>query len=80
MGLRLRQFRQWTLAGVRELLLEALNDIEGVGETVQMIESTVIRAHHCAAAAKGVSETGSGALARWLHDEDSAPHQWLACP
>lgn len=26
---------------------------EGVGETVQMIDSTVIRAHHCAAGAKG---------------------------
>ena len=26
---------------------------EGVGETVQMIDSTVIRAHHCAAGARG---------------------------
>ena len=48
-----RQFRRWTLAGVWDLLLEAVNDTEGVGETVQMIDSTVIRAHHCAAGAKG---------------------------
>jgi transposase len=48
-----RQFRRWTLAGSWEALLEALNETEGVGETVQMIDSTIIRAHHCAAGAKG---------------------------
>lgn len=48
-----RQFRQWTLSGLWDLLLEVLNDTEGVGETVQMIDSTVIRAHHCAAGARG---------------------------
>lgn len=48
-----RQFRRWTLAGLWELLLEALNETEGVGESVQMIDSAIIRAHHCAAGAKG---------------------------
>ena len=48
-----RQFRRWTLAGLWEFLLEALNETEGVGESVQMIDSTIIRAHHCAAGAKG---------------------------
>ena len=48
-----RQFRRWTLAGLWDVLLEALNDIKGIGETVQMIDSTIIRAHHCAAGAKG---------------------------
>ena len=48
-----RQFRRWTLAGLWELLLEALNDTKGVGESVQMIDSTIIRAHQCAAGAKG---------------------------
>ena len=33
-----RQFRRWTLGGLWELLLEALNETEGVGETVQMID------------------------------------------
>ena len=33
-----RQFRRWTLAGLWEFLLEALNETEGVGESVQMIE------------------------------------------
>jgi transposase len=48
-----RQFRRWTLAGLWDLLLEALNDTKGVGETVQMIDSTVVRAHHSAAGARG---------------------------
>ena len=48
-----RQFRRWTLSGLWDLLLEALNDTEGVGETVQMVDSTIIRAHQCAAGARG---------------------------
>jgi len=32
---------------------EVLNETEGAGETVQMIDGTVIRAHQCAAGARG---------------------------
>ena len=48
-----RQFRRWTLTGLWELVLDALNDSGAVPDTVQMIDSTVIRAHHLAAGAKG---------------------------
>lgn len=48
-----RQFRRWTLAGLWESILEVLNDSEAVPDTVQMIDSTIVRAHHCAAGAKG---------------------------
>lgn len=48
-----RQFRRWTLAGVWELMLAALNDGGGGLKSVQMIDSTIIRAHHQAAGAKG---------------------------
>ncbi len=48
-----RQFRRWTLAGLWELVLEALNESEAVPNQVQMIDSTVVRAHHQAAGAKG---------------------------
>ena len=48
-----RQFRRWTLSGLWDVLLVALNATEGDGESVQMIDSTVIRAHDCAAGAKG---------------------------
>lgn len=48
-----RQFRRWTLSGVWELMLEALNEGGGALDSVQMIDSTIIRAHHQAAGAKG---------------------------
>lgn len=48
-----RQFRRWTLSGLWELLLEAFNDSGGGSPSLQMIDSTIIRAHHCSAGAKG---------------------------
>jgi transposase len=48
-----RQFRRWTLAGLWDLVLETLNQSEAVPYQVQMIDSTIIRAHHQAAGAKG---------------------------
>ncbi|WP_408606329.1 IS5 family transposase, partial [Aquidulcibacter paucihalophilus] len=49
-----RQFRRWTLAGVWDVILEALNE-SGEGQaSVQMIDSTIVRAHqHSAGAKKG---------------------------
>jgi transposase len=48
-----RQFRRWTLTGLWEQVMEALTESRIVPEALQMIESTVIRAHHQAAGAKG---------------------------
>jgi len=48
-----RQFRRWTLAGLWEQILEALNGSGLVPDALQMIDSTVVRAHHQAAGAKG---------------------------
>ena len=48
-----RQFRRWTLSGLWELLLEAFNESGGGNSSLQMIDSTIIRAHHCSAGAKG---------------------------
>ena len=48
-----RQFRRWTLAGVWEAMLEALNESGAALDSVQMIDSTIIGAHHQAAGAKG---------------------------
>jgi len=48
-----RQFRRWTLAGLWDLILDALNESETMPDQVQMIDSTIIRAHHQAAGAKG---------------------------
>jgi transposase len=48
-----RQFRRWSASGLWDVLLQALADTGGDAETLQMIDSTIIRAHHCAAGAKG---------------------------
>ena len=48
-----RQFRRWTVAGLWDLILDALNESEAMPDQVQMIDSTIIRAHQQAAGAKG---------------------------
>lgn len=48
-----QQFRRWTLVGLWELVLDALNDRGASPGQVQMIDSTIIRAHDLAAGAKG---------------------------
>ena len=48
-----RQFLRWTRAGVWDLLLEALANSGRVPDTVQMIDSTIVRAHHHAAGGRG---------------------------
>lgn len=48
-----RQFRRRTLAGLWEQIMDALNESRLVPDALQMIDSTVVRAHHKAAGAKG---------------------------
>ena len=48
-----RQLRRWTLAGSWEQILEVLCESRIVPDALQMIDSTVVRAHHQAAGAKG---------------------------
>ena len=48
-----RQFLRWSRVGLWDFLLEALADCGAAPKTVQMIDSTMIRAHHQAAGAKG---------------------------
>jgi transposase len=59
-----RQFRRWTLAGIWDVILEALNETGQGQSSVQMIDSTIIRAHHHAAGAlkKGIRTKVLGAL------------------
>jgi transposase len=47
-----RQFRRWTLAGVWDVLLAALNESGEGLDSVQMIDSTIVRAHQHAAGAQ----------------------------
>ncbi len=48
-----RQFRRWTLAGVWEVMLAALGESEAVPDSLHMVDSTIVGAHHQAAGAKG---------------------------
>jgi transposase len=41
-----KQFLRWSGSGLWDLLLEALGDSGAAPKTVQMTDSTVIRAHH----------------------------------
>ena len=48
-----RQFRRWTLSGLWEQVLETLTESRIVPDALQMVDSTVVSAHHQAAGAKG---------------------------
>jgi transposase len=48
-----RQYRRWCLSGVWDVVLQALSDSGGDLDTLQMIDSTTIRPHRCAAGEKG---------------------------
>jgi transposase len=48
-----RQFRRWSLSGIWDLVLQALADSGGELDMLQMIDSTTVRAHRCAAGEKG---------------------------
>lgn len=44
-----KQFRRWCESGVWDLMLQALADSGAALDLLQMIDSTVVRAHRCAA-------------------------------
>lgn len=48
-----KQFRRWALSGVFDIMLKGFADSGGDADMLQMIDSTVIRAHRCAAGIKG---------------------------
>lgn len=48
-----RQYRRWCLSGVWDLILQAFADSGGDLDMLQMIDSTIVRAHRCAAGEKG---------------------------
>jgi transposase len=48
-----KQFLRWTRSGLWDVLLEALTESGVVPDSMQMVDSTIVRAHHCAAGAKG---------------------------
>ncbi|HET6844488.1 MAG TPA: IS5 family transposase [Candidatus Angelobacter sp.] len=51
-----RQFRRWADSGVWDVILEGLAGSGVSDAALQMIDATIIRAHHCAAGGKGGPE------------------------
>jgi len=51
-----KQFRRWCVSGVWDLLLQALADSGGALDMLQMIGSTIVRAHRCAAGEKAAEQ------------------------
>jgi transposase len=50
-----RQYQRWTQSSAWDVVLEALNESDQVHASVQMIDSTIIRAHqHAAGLKKGL--------------------------
>ena len=53
-----RRYRRWVTTGVFDAMLETLAELTGRDTTADMIDSTVVRAHHCAAGIKwGLSKS-----------------------
>jgi transposase len=76
-----RQFRRWTVSGLWELILDAFNDSGGGNPSLQMIDSTIIRAHHCAAGAKGgLRDRILGAQKVALRPKSTSASMRWACP
>jgi transposase len=48
-----RQYRRWAQSGVWDVMLQGFADSGGDADLLQMIDSTTIRAHRCAAGLKG---------------------------
>jgi len=47
-----RRYRRWVLTGVFDALLETLAEMVAHDTSADMIDSTVVRAHHCAVGLK----------------------------
>ena len=58
-----RQFRRWTLSGVWDVLLAALNESGEGQDSLQMVDSTIVRAHQHAAGAQKKRELRTKVLA-----------------
>jgi hypothetical protein len=47
-----RRYRRWVTTGVFDAMLETLAELAGRDAAADMIDSTVVRAHHCAVGIK----------------------------
>jgi transposase len=76
-----RRYRRWVSTGVFDAMLETLTEMVERDVTADMIDSTVVRAHHCAVGIKGDSgNRGSWSIARWLQHKAPRPMRRKRAP
>ena len=64
-----KQFERWTKAELWEMLLDTLSESDPGASALQMIDATIVRAHHRAAGEKG------GFAPRGLAGREAASHR-----
>ena len=69
-----RRYRRWVESGVFDAMLETLAEMAGRDRTADMIDSTIVRAHHCAVGIKrDWAGRGARPFARRLHHQAPRP-------
>ena len=59
-----RRYRRWIASGVFDAMLDTLAELAGQDRQAHMVDSTVIRAHHCAVGIKKGLKIKRGSAAR----------------
>jgi transposase len=76
-----RRYRRWIKSSIFDAMLDTLAELAGQDRQAHMVDSTVIRAHHCAVGIKRDSRSrGARPLARRLLDQDPRPMRWQRTP
>ena len=59
-----RRYRRWIKSGIFDAMLDTLAELAGQDRKAHMVDSTVIRAHHCAVGIKKGLKIKRGSAAR----------------
>jgi transposase len=71
-----RRYRRWVVTGVFEAMLETLAAVVERDTTADMIDSTIVRAHHCAVGLKKGIRRPRGLAVREAASRLSCPLRW----
>ena len=69
-----RRYRRWVVTGVFEAMLETLAAVVERDVSADMIDSTVVRAHHCAVGLEKGIRTSRGSAVREAASRRSCTH------
>ena len=72
----LRRYRRWVETGVFDVLLDTLTELAGRDRSADMIDSTVVRAHHCAAGIKSAFQDLLCILLKQMSEQASTVKAW----